>query len=997
MKTAVKSSRRLRSFLHTPARRSALLAAIIAITGTASLTAQVIVDTLGGGPFQGNQKSASGFTDGNTFLISQFNEPVGIARDSAGNLYVADRANGAVRKITLPNDSANSETTTLIAGLASLVGVAVDRADNIYVLTSDSLKKYNSFASLLATLGSGLSGATALALDGSTNIYVIQDDGAVKKVTQSGTVTTVASGFNSPKGIAVLDTGLIAVSDTGNDAIRLLNPVTGGVQLLAGGNGAGFTNGPGTLAAFNQPYGVARSPSGTLVVADRLNHRFRLVATNGAVSTLYGVDPTQWSQEFPGWQDGDASLAAAHDPVSATVAPDGTVYTTEVFYQIIRKVTGASLGPLGSTGGGTPGGGTNVVVIPPPAFSPNSGYFPMRVTVTVGSANPVYYTTDGSEPTTSSAQVALSGNVGTIQFNEPLRDLTSLRLKAFAGTNASITVSGVSASVSEIGLGRDMNTGIGSTLVVPLVVNLRSNEQIRSLQFRVEITPLNGAPPVRPNFRALPILTNDFIPLVGASMSGAVATYSTSPYSVGNTRGLVVTAIGAGANFFVQRFGTVAMLAVPIDSAAQQGQRYRVEVLFPTATSDAQQTPVSIAPMPSRTIIITNLSYLVGDVTPAGWYTAGDFGSGDINNNDVNTVFYAAHGVRTPYTFSDTFDAMDSYPLDEPGFVGGDGAIDFFDWQVILRRSLRLDPNNWRRTNQRDADGRVVGNSIATLPPPPPLPGAVWFRQALVSAGSVTDVVPGRVYSLPIFVKVVSGYNLSGLSFRLSLGAGPGAPAPAGVQFYPAAGIPAPITGRGLTGSEIICGWPLDSFIPALRGSNLLGRLEFYVPAGPAAQPGQFYTLRFFNVGGGADLSTPYKLESVPASAWVLSPALRSPELISDEWKTNFFGSLTSPLADAVADPDADGVPNLEEFLAGTNPTDAFSHLQLLRSEWRTGGLALRWLSAPGKTYVIESCLELDGNWNVIASDILGDGNLQEYIDANVTNRAQFYRIRLQP
>jgi hypothetical protein len=33
----------------------------------------------------------------------------------------------------------------------------------------------------------------------------------------------------------------------------------------------------------------------------------------------------------------------------------------------------------------------------------------------------------------------------------------------------------------------------------------------------------------------------------------------------------------------------------------------------------------------------------------------------------------------------------------------------------------------------------------------------------------------------------------------------------------------------------------------------------------------------------------------------------------------------------------------------------------------------------------------------VIAGGILGDGNLQEYIDANVTNRAQFYRIRLQP
>src|SRR5262245_50903751 len=128
MKTAAKSSRRLRNFLHTPARRSALLAAIIALTGASTLIAQVVVDTLGGGPFQGNQTSASGFTDGNTFLVSQFNDPVGIARDSVGSLYVADMANGAVRKITLPGASANSETTTFISGLASPVGVAVDEA-----------------------------------------------------------------------------------------------------------------------------------------------------------------------------------------------------------------------------------------------------------------------------------------------------------------------------------------------------------------------------------------------------------------------------------------------------------------------------------------------------------------------------------------------------------------------------------------------------------------------------------------------------------------------------------------------------------------------------------------------------------------------------------------------------------------------------------------------------------------------------------------------------
>ena len=314
-----------------------------------SASAQVTVKTLGGGPVVVGGP-AYGFVNGPTLQESQFDNPFGCALDSAGNLFIADRDNGQIRKLNIVADKAS----TYLSGLNLPVAVAIDAANNLYVASQGdgTIRKFDSFGNPIATV-SGLSAPTAIALDGSTNIYVTELGGAVKRISPTGNVTPLANGFNQPRGVAVMDSGAIAVSE--NHAIRLIDPITLNLSYLAGSNAPGFTNGPGLLARFNQPHQLAKAPNGSLVVADRMNHRVRVVTTNGITTTLYGIEPDAWASDYPGWEDGSVEFAEAREPVGVTIAKDGTVYSTEVFYHLIRKITGAGLSATISGGPGGPG------------------------------------------------------------------------------------------------------------------------------------------------------------------------------------------------------------------------------------------------------------------------------------------------------------------------------------------------------------------------------------------------------------------------------------------------------------------------------------------------------------------------------------------------------------------------------------------------------------------------------------------------------------------
>ena len=163
---------------------------------------------------------------------------------------------------------------------------------------------------------------------------------------------------------------------------------------------------------------------------------------------------------------------------------------------------------------------------------------------------------------------------------------------------------------------------------------------------------------------------NDFLPLVTAAQSGYLASNTAVPYSYGVTNGLEFYALGSGDALLFQNYAVIGLLEVQIPYEANVGDTYALQVFYPSATADAYNTPVTLTPLSGMTILVTNLPYLVGDSASAcgSWYNAGTFGDGNLDNSDVNQAFYAASGLRVPYSFSDVFDAMDAYPIGFGGF-----------------------------------------------------------------------------------------------------------------------------------------------------------------------------------------------------------------------------------------------------------------------------------------------------------------------------------------
>ncbi len=324
-----------------------------------------VVSTLAG--TAGQPGSADG-----TGASARFNDPIGVAVDAGGYVFVADTGSATIRKMTpagvvvthagTAGQFGSIDGTGTDARFLNPTSVAVDAGENVYVADfgANTIRKITIDLAVSTLAGTAmLSGSTdgtgasarfdspwGVAVDGSGNVYVTDwGNSTIRKISSTGVVSTFAGSagqpgsadgtgtaarFASPTGVAVDRSGNVYVADWGNSTIRKITPA-GVVSTLAGTAGQpGSTDGTGTAALFSRPTGLTVDGSGNVYVTD--SNTVRRITPAGVVSTLAGVAGQSGSV------DGIGTTARFHAVADAAVDGRGNIYVVDSGNNTIRRM-----------------------------------------------------------------------------------------------------------------------------------------------------------------------------------------------------------------------------------------------------------------------------------------------------------------------------------------------------------------------------------------------------------------------------------------------------------------------------------------------------------------------------------------------------------------------------------------------------------------------------------------------------------------------------------
>ena len=338
--------------------------------GGGTITSQTTVSTFAG-------SGSVGSVDLNGTQAS-FNLPTVVAIDSQGNVFVVDRSNNKIRKITADGDvttfagSGNLGSADGVGTAASFRypdGAVFDSQDNLFISdqSNHKIRKITADGTVSTFAGTGTIGAVdglgtvasfyfpaGMAVDADDNLLVADyGNNKIRKIMPSGMVSTFAgtgsagssegtaftAEFNGATGVCVDSFGTVFIADYNNNKIRKVDTL-GNVTTFAGNGTIGSSDGIGTAASFHFPAIVAVDAANNLFVTDQENHKIRKITTNGLVSTFAGNGTL-------GATDGISTSAQFNSPTGVAVYNSNTFFVADYGNNKIRKIKtyGFSIAP----------------------------------------------------------------------------------------------------------------------------------------------------------------------------------------------------------------------------------------------------------------------------------------------------------------------------------------------------------------------------------------------------------------------------------------------------------------------------------------------------------------------------------------------------------------------------------------------------------------------------------------------------------------------------
>jgi sugar lactone lactonase YvrE len=348
--------------------------------------------------------------DGGQATAAELWYPTGVAVDGAGNVFIAEASR--VRKVTAATGIISTIAGSASSGfdgdggpataahLAGAAGVALDSAGNVYIADryNHRIRKVAVATGIITTVagnGSGgfdgdggaataaqLNSPSGVAVDIGGNLYITDlDNKRIRKVEAStGVITTVAGNgllgyggdggpaiaapLNLRSGVTVDATGNVYMAERLSDRIRMVTAATGLIATVAGSGRSTFGGDDGAALAAGMfwPEGVAVDEAGNLYIADTRNFRIRRVAASRIRAHVISTIAGNGTAAFAG-DGGPATGAALNAPVSAALDSAGNLYFVDEQNYRIRKIASSGLittvagngtiGPLGDGGPAT--------------------------------------------------------------------------------------------------------------------------------------------------------------------------------------------------------------------------------------------------------------------------------------------------------------------------------------------------------------------------------------------------------------------------------------------------------------------------------------------------------------------------------------------------------------------------------------------------------------------------------------------------------------------